>query len=186
MSVRPNSRDTRFSRAGGVTAPAFVFLLLLLAMPGYALSRLTTWIDWRLLVAAPLVFSVIAFFAYRSDKRRAEAGEWRIPEFTLHLAGLIGGWPGAFLAQRQFRHKTSKTSFQVVFWVIVLVHQFVAVDSLVGWRFTKDALRFINPKPPNHARAFGERRRRDSIITQGTVSLRTMPWVHVPKKSPPR
>jgi uncharacterized membrane protein YsdA (DUF1294 family) len=90
-----------------------------------------------------MVFSAITFFAYRSDKRRAELGEWRIPESTLHLAELIGGWPGAFLAQRQFHHKTSKTSFQVVFWVIVLVHQFVAADSLIEWRFTKDALRFI-------------------------------------------
>ena len=151
MSVRPKSHDHRFSRSGGVTAPAFLLLALLLAVPGYALSRLTTWIDWRLLLAAPIVFSVITFFVYRSDKRRAEAGEWRIPETILHLAELVGGWPGAFLAQRQFRHKTSKASFQVVFWVIVLVHQFAAVDSLVGWRFTKDALRFIRSQPPNKA-----------------------------------
>jgi uncharacterized membrane protein YsdA (DUF1294 family) len=142
-------RDNRFSRSRGVTAPVIVLLILLLVAPGYALSRLTTWIDWRVLVAAPIIFSAITFFAYRSDKRRAEAGEWRIPESTLHFAELIGGWPGALLAQRQFRHKTSKVSFQVAFWFIVLIHQFVAVDSLVGWRFTKDALRFIQPKTSN-------------------------------------
>jgi len=146
MSIPPKSDNNRVSRTGGVSAPAFVLLALLLAVPAYALSRLTTWIDWRVLVATPIVLSAITFFVYRTDKRRAEAGEWRIPESTLHLAELIGGWPGAFLAQRQFRHKTSKTSFQVIFWVIVLIHQFAAVDSLAGWQFTKDALRYIGAK----------------------------------------
>jgi uncharacterized membrane protein YsdA (DUF1294 family) len=146
MSIPAKPDNNRVSRSGGVTAPAFILLALLLAVPAYALSRLTTWIDWRVLVAAPIVLSVITFFVYRTDKRRAEAGEWRIPESTLHFAELIGGWPGAFLAQRQYRHKTSKTSFQVIFWAIVLIHQFAAVDSLAGWRFTKDALRYIGAK----------------------------------------
>jgi uncharacterized membrane protein YsdA (DUF1294 family) len=89
------------------------------------------------------VVSLFTFFAYRSDKRRAEAGEWRIPESMLHMGELAGGWPGAFLAQRMFRHKTVKISYQVQFWMIVLVYQIVALDSLVGWRYTKDVLRLI-------------------------------------------
>ena len=88
------------------------------------------------------MLSLLTFFAYRSDKRRSEAGQWRIPESTLHIAELVGGWPGAFLAQRTFRHKTSKVSYQVVFWIIVVVYQLVALDSLLGWRFAKDVLHF--------------------------------------------
>ena len=34
----------------------------------------------------------------------------------------LGGWPGAFLAQRQFRHKTQKVSFRIVFWITVILH----------------------------------------------------------------
>lgn len=138
-------RPQQISRTqlGGITVSAFLVLTLLLLVPGYALSRLSPAIDWRALIGVPLAFSVFAFFAYRSDKRRAEAGEWRIPESTLHFTALIGGWPGAFLAQRTFRHKTSKTSFQVVFWFVVSVHQFLAIDSLLDWRLTKDALRVI-------------------------------------------
>ena len=152
MSVRPKSHGNRMPRSKGVTAPAIVLLALLLAVPGYGLSRLATWVDWRILVTAPIVISVITFFVYRTDKRRAEAGEWRIPEATLHLAELFGGWPGAFLAQRQFRHKTSKASFLVVFWAIVLIHQLVALDSLAGWRFTNNALRFIRSQGHNDMR----------------------------------
>jgi len=131
-------------RRRGVSVLALVGLSLLLVLPAYALSRLAPSVDWRLLGGAPLAISLFTFIAYRSDKRRAEAGEWRIPESTLHMAELAGGWPGAFLAQRTFRHKISKVSYLVVFWLIVLVHQMIAVDSLVGWRFTKSVLHFIN------------------------------------------
>jgi uncharacterized membrane protein YsdA (DUF1294 family) len=133
-------------RRRAIGIPVVMALCLLLAIPGYALSRLTSQIDWRVLVGAPLALSIFTFFAYRSDKLRAEAGEWRVPESTLHFAALVGGWPGAFLAQRRFRHKTSKVSFQIVFWIVVLSHQFVAVDSLLDWRITKDAVRAIKSR----------------------------------------
>ncbi len=126
-----------------ITLPAILFLVLLLAVPAFAASRFANAVDWRVLLGAPLLISAFAFFAYRSDKRRAETGAWRIPESTLHILELVGGWPGAFLAQRHFRHKTSKVSFQIIFWFIVLAYQFVAVDSLLGWRLSKDALRFV-------------------------------------------
>ena len=125
-------------RRGGVRVRAVLGLSLLLAVPAYALSRLAASVDWRLLAGVPLGVSLLTFLAYRSDKRRAETGAWRIPESTLHLAELAGGWPGAFLAQRTFRHKTAKISYQVVFWIIVLLYQMVALDSLAGWKFTKD------------------------------------------------
>jgi uncharacterized membrane protein YsdA (DUF1294 family) len=118
-------------------------LSLLLVLPSLALNRLTSSLDWRLLLGVPLAASVIAFLAYRSDKRRAEAGAWRIPESTLHILELIGGWPGAFLGQRTFRHKTAKISYQIVFWAIVLVYQLVAIDALVGWRFTSEVRHLI-------------------------------------------
>ncbi len=114
-----------------------IALALMLILPAYALSRRLTAADWLLPAGALLAVSIITFFAYRSDKRRAEAGQWRIPETTLHLAALLGGWPGGFLAQRVFRHKTVKLPFQIVFWAIVVLHQLVAFDSLQDWRYTK-------------------------------------------------
>jgi uncharacterized membrane protein YsdA (DUF1294 family) len=133
----------RQQRRGGFSMLAVIGLLLMLVAPAYALSRLVGSVDWRLLVGAPVVVSLFTFVAYRSDKRRAEAGEWRIPEWVLHMAELAGGWPGAFLAQRLFRHKTAKVSYQVQFWIIVLAYQMVAIDSLVDWRFTKGVLHLI-------------------------------------------
>jgi uncharacterized membrane protein YsdA (DUF1294 family) len=142
MSTPPPHAPGRTSR-GGFDAPALVGLGLLLALPAYALSRLAPQVDARLLVGGPLAWSVFAFFAYRGDKRRAQTGAWRIPESTLHLLAFLGGWPGAFLAQRRFRHKTAKLPFQFVFWLIVLGHQFAALDSLREWQFTRCAWRGI-------------------------------------------
>lgn len=80
--------------------------------------------------AVYLVMSAVAFFLYWRDKRQARADGWRTPEKILHGVELLGGWPGALIAQQAFRHKTRKLSFQLVFWLIVLLHQVVWVDRL--------------------------------------------------------
>jgi len=84
---------------------------------------------WPLLIY-PLL-SMASFIQYAIDKGRAERGQWRTPENTLHITELLGGWPGALIAQQVFRHKTRKVSFQVVFWLIVALHQLYWFDRLV-------------------------------------------------------
>ena len=81
-------------------------------------------------LAAYGVVSLIAFFLYWSDKRKAQTDRWRTPENILHAVELAGGWPGALIAQQVFRHKTRKVSYQVLFWVIVLLHQVFWLDQL--------------------------------------------------------
>lgn len=67
--------------------------------------------------------SAAAYVAYAMDKAAAKRrGHSRIPEDTLHIWGLIGGWPGALLAQQKLRHKSSKASFQFTFWVTVVLN----------------------------------------------------------------
>jgi uncharacterized membrane protein YsdA (DUF1294 family) len=66
--------------------------------------------------------SALALAMYWVDKRRATRGMWRISEGTLHTIELLGGWPGAWLGQRIFRHKWRKPQYLVVFWIIVTVH----------------------------------------------------------------
>jgi uncharacterized membrane protein YsdA (DUF1294 family) len=66
--------------------------------------------------------SVIAFVAYGLDKRAAVRGRWRIAESALHTIELLGGFPGAFLAQHVFRHKRAKLRYMIVFWLIVVLH----------------------------------------------------------------
>ena len=69
-----------------------------------------------------VVLSALELALYRSDKSAAQRGAWRVPEANLHLVALLGGWPGALVARRAFRHKTTKQPFRTVFWVTVLVN----------------------------------------------------------------
>jgi uncharacterized membrane protein YsdA (DUF1294 family) len=68
------------------------------------------------------VMSLVCYLAYRLDKRKAVKGDRRVSERTLHLMAFLGGWPGALLGQRHFRHKTQKVSFRPVFWMVVVCH----------------------------------------------------------------
>lgn len=52
-----------------------------------------------------------AYRAFEQDKHAARRNHQRVPEATLLRHALIGGWPGAKLAQRQLRHKTTKQPF---------------------------------------------------------------------------
>lgn len=69
-----------------------------------------------------LAISVMTYLAYALDKSKAKRGEWRIQESTLHLFALVGGWPGAAVAQQHLRHKSQKRAFRIVFWFTVLAN----------------------------------------------------------------
>lgn len=76
--------------------------------------------------------SVFTFVAYWLDKRKAKAGRWRTPESSLQFMALLGGWPGALLAQSYLRHKSQKRAFLTVFWFSVLVN--LAALSGLAWQ----------------------------------------------------
>lgn len=92
---------------------------------------------WLIMLAVDVLgLSVLTFVVYAWDKRQSARGGWRVPEQRLHLLSLLGGWPGALLAQAMIRHKTLKRRFRVVFWLTVIGHLVWAsgVTYLV-WRF---------------------------------------------------
>jgi len=92
-----------------------VWLLLMLAAA-------VIWGVPRILWLVYAGLSMLTFMAYWQDKWAAQKGQWRTPEKTLQTMALAGGWPGALLAQQWLRHKSSKTSFQLQFWLMVLIN----------------------------------------------------------------
>lgn len=68
------------------------------------------------------LMSLLSYAVYAADKQAARQGRRRVPERTLHLLALLGGWPGALLAQQRLRHKSRKAAFRAVFWLTVLLH----------------------------------------------------------------
>ena len=82
-----------------------------------------------------IILSIVSFASFGIDKRRAEIGTKRIPEKTLHLLAVCGGWPGALMGQRWFRHKTVKFGFRVKLWGIVALHIGIIAVWFYVWLF---------------------------------------------------
>lgn len=106
-----------------------------------------------LLLIALVLFAVnaLAFSAFWVDKRRAVQNEWRISESTLLGLAFFGGWVGAKLAQRRFRHKTRKQPFAAhlnavpVLWAI-LAFLAVAVPHIPQEWFDADTAETPEPR----------------------------------------
>jgi len=86
------------------------------------------------MILASAVAIVLYWWDKRTAQKNASAGsppQRRIPERTLLLVSLLGGWPGAWWASQYFRHKTQKTSFRIRFWAAVFAHVAIVVAVLV-------------------------------------------------------
>lgn len=105
--------------------PALVFAVFLAL--AVALWGASAW--WIALYAG---MSAVTFGMYAWDKRAAIEHAWRTRESTLQAAALLGGWPGAIAAQQLLRHKNRKPSFQLVFWLLVIVN--VGAFVVLIWR----------------------------------------------------
>jgi uncharacterized membrane protein YsdA (DUF1294 family) len=65
-------------------------------------------------------------------------GAWRTAENRLHVLALLGGWPGALIAQQVLRHKSRKASFRFTFWVTVVLN-----CVALAWLFTAGGAAFV-------------------------------------------
>ncbi len=135
---RPCAQKAAHVNDGGrLTSENIFFLLFLIGAPTCAIVQLARFAPAAFFSVYALAISALTYFAYAWDKNRAKKKGRREPEQMLHLLELLGGWPGAFIAQRNLRHKCSKLSYQIVFWLIVAGYQFAAIDYLRDWRMTE-------------------------------------------------
>lgn len=113
----------------GAASVLAIPLLLVVIAAGFLFGHPPRWVLWLYPAVSALTFMVYAF-----DKSAARQGEWRTAESTLHMLALVGGWPGALLAQQMLRHKSSKAEFRAVFWgtVVLNVLAFIFLASPYG------------------------------------------------------
>jgi uncharacterized membrane protein YsdA (DUF1294 family)/cold shock CspA family protein len=127
-----------------------ILLAVLLLVPVMAIGRNSAALDLRYTLGYLFFIQALTYGLYWIDKRRARAAAAnRIPESGLHLAELTGGWPAAYVAQRWLRHKSSKISYQIFFWLIVVLHEYAAIDYLLGGTLTHQAIQNLRSLLPN-------------------------------------
>lgn len=98
----------------------FCYLILISAAVGSIFTSHPVMI-WFLLA------NMLTLVIYGIDKTAARKTWRRVPESTLLVFGVVGGWPGAIVGQQLFRHKTQKQPFKTYFIISVLVSILVTV-----------------------------------------------------------
>jgi len=123
-------------KKGSRNLSAFIISVVFLGAVGLAVS------DNKLpglFIVLYISASLITFAQYAWDKSAAEKGNWRTPEANLHFMSLIGGWPGALVAQNVLRHKSKKKSFRFTFWITVIFN-----CGGLWWVMTPEGAKIIN------------------------------------------
>ena len=92
-----------------------VYVLFLLVAIG--LRALPSW-----LLLYSLLINALCYWQYAQDKSAAQQNLRRVPEQTLHLFSLLGGWPAAWFAQQKLRHKTQKQPFRQIYFATIVLN----------------------------------------------------------------
>lgn len=79
-----------------------------------------------------IIINLSTYLFFGIDKVKAKKSSWRIPERTLFTLSFFGGSAGALLAMHKFRHKTQKSEFKNVIYLIVLVQ--LSLLAFIGWQ----------------------------------------------------
>ena len=68
-----------------------------------------------------LAINIFAFLLMGYDKNFAKTNQRRISEKALLTSAMLGGSVGSGIGMLYFRHKTSKNSYLIKFWSIVII-----------------------------------------------------------------
>jgi uncharacterized membrane protein YsdA (DUF1294 family) len=118
-------RSTRGKRASGLKSASRFSIVLDSVLKAQLFALLGDWL---------LLSGFGGFVAMGLDKARAVDHAWRIPEKTLFMVALGGGSFGIVVGSWVFRHKTSKSSFLVVVYLLTLAWIFVLDRTgFLGW-----------------------------------------------------
>lgn len=84
---------------------------------GYKQALIPAW-----LIVLYSSLSIFTFVVFAIDKRAAIKDKWRVEEFSLYFFSVLGGWPGALLAQQLLHHKNKKRSFRAFLVTCIMIN----------------------------------------------------------------
>ena len=101
---------TKAKKESGIFSVSVSVVFIMSVSIAVLAAKIPAWFFYFYIIA-----SLLTFIMYAVDKSAAQKGTWRTPESTLHFLSLIGGWPGALVAQQKLRHKSKKQPFRLGF-----------------------------------------------------------------------
>ena len=73
---------------------------------------------WVIIAIWFTTVNLMAAILWSHDKSRAVRGSRRIPEKTLFMLAMLGGWPASLLMAQWVRHKRRKDAFMARLYLI--------------------------------------------------------------------
>lgn len=111
-----------FRKSHSSTSFSFIFLAFIFIFTLFVLERTLKGLLPHFYMFIYLGTNLFVFLYYYQDKTSAIKNDWRTRESTLHWLSLLGGWGGAYIAQKLFRHKHKKASFLFTYKLTVLLN----------------------------------------------------------------
>jgi len=105
-----------------ITSAKLVSLNLVFALSFLVLVCASSFVlnGYPVLIIMYVFMSLLTYIRYYADKQAAIEQRYRVPELSLHMLSLLGGWPGALFAQNQLRHKSKKQPFKTILWLTII------------------------------------------------------------------
>ncbi|TPX30373.1 hypothetical protein SmJEL517_g06064 [Synchytrium microbalum] len=89
------------------------------------------------------VINAASFGLFWYDKEMARAKKWRVPEKTLQLSALAGGWIGGMFAMTTFKHKTVKTEFRIPYFICTGLNMIMLTGLAYTYRRHPALLKYL-------------------------------------------
>ncbi|MEO6118243.1 MAG: cold shock and DUF1294 domain-containing protein [Methylotenera sp.] len=112
-------KQENIKKPGKSTSFSSIFLIFIFLFTAFVVERTSKNFLPNLFPFLFIGANLIAFLYYYQDKTSAIKNNWRTSESTLHWFSLLGGWGGAYIAQKLFRHKHKKESFMIIYKITV-------------------------------------------------------------------
>ena len=133
-TVTEAPRQPKIEGAAEIARAQHISLIFRLS---FLLAVIAALLFGQLLYVLPLLYieaSLFTYWLYKADKEAAIARHGnRLTEETLQLFALIGGWPGAYVAQQQLAHKRSKLSFRREFGFVIMGNAMLVIWLVSPW-----------------------------------------------------
>ena len=82
-----------------------------------------------------VIISIVGISLTVSDKQKAIRGQWRIPEATIMLCGLLGAALPIYVTMKKIRHKTKHNKFMIGLPAEMILHILILIAIICLFYF---------------------------------------------------
>ncbi len=145
-NYNPVAKNAKLLRARGLyhnMGTAWPSLFLILPIVAFLVAPLPA-SGW-FFIAFLFLMSATTYMLYHCKEFRRNGIKKMQPDSVLHFCEMLGGWPGAILAQRRLEEEQPDRRYQVFLWISVFLWQGLAIEAMSDWSVTQQVWSSLSP-----------------------------------------